>query len=467
MFLRCHSLLTITVVLSTFVAQDNAFAEVQSHPNIIWVIAEDLCPDFGCYGNIDVRTPNIDSFASKGCIYRNAYATSPVCSPSRSALITGMYQTSIGAHHHRSHRTDGFRLAAGIELLPETLRKVGYFSVKVTELPSDLGIQLSGKEDWNFQPPEDVWDSKKWSDLKSNQPFFAQFNFGEAHRPYQSGGARVDPEKTTTLPPYIADHLVARRDWAKYLETLQRIDEKFGKLLRQLDADGLLDNSIVMFFGDNGREDFRGKSTAFKAGSHVPLVVRWPDRIKAGTSSNALVSLLDVHASTCLVAGAELPDVCHGIPLIVDATLRRDFVFTARDRIETAIDRVRTVQDARYRYIRNFIPDQPHLLDRRYYDRTNPVRGLMRELNAQGKLSSAQAKVFVAPRPNEELYNLVADPFELDNLAVSDDPTHQSALRQMRSELKAWMSHTKDMGYQPEPATAVNSTRETRKNGSR
>ncbi|QDU93300.1 sulfatase family protein [Lignipirellula cremea] len=449
--------LPIAVLLLAAIPTD-ATAEDLARPNVLWIVAEDLCPDLGCYGNADVTTPHLDRFAREGCLYRNAFATSPVCSPSRSALITGMYQTSIGAHHHRSHRTDGYRLPEGVKILPELLRPAGYYCVQLRQFPADVDLHSGGKEDWNFTHPELVWDSHAWSDLKSHQPFYAQVNFGEAHRPYRSSGPAIDPEKVTTLPPYIADHPIARRDWADYLETLQTIDEKFGRVIDLLRADGLLDNTVVIFLGDNGREDFRGKSTAFLAGSHVPLLVRWPGKIAPGSENDGLVSLLDVHASTCAIAGVELPAGCAGLPLLVDSKQRREYLFTARDRIENAVDRVRTVQDGRYRYLRNFLPDRPHLMDRRYYDRTNPVRNLMRQMHADGKLTPGQAKVFAPQRPPEELYDLSTDPFELKNLAGSPDPAHQAALKNLREQLDAWLVETQDQGAQPEPPEAVNAT---------
>lgn len=434
--------------------------ERSSPPNILWIIAEDLGPDFGCYGNPDVSTPIIDRLAAEGRTYTNAFATCPVCSPSRSALITGLYQTSTGTHHHRSHRTDGFRLPAGVKLLPERLRQAGYFNAFVPQIDASPKRQRrgGGKQDWNFTPPERVWDSNDWDDLKLHQPFFALTGFNEAHRPYRSGGPKIAPAKLTSLPPYIADHPIARQDWADYLETLQLVDVKVGKILEWLEENKLSENTIVCFFADNGREDFRGKSTAFDAGTRVPLIIRWPGKLKAGSRSDELVSLIDLTASAIVLAGLPIPKECHGKPFLAEGTPPRQFVFTARDRIENAVDRVRTVYDGRHRYIRNLMPNQPHLMDRRYYDRTNPVRNLMRELNDEGKLTPGQAKVFATPRPREELYDLKADPYELTNLADSQQLEHRTALKKLRAELEQWMVQTKDLGDQPEPPEAVNAT---------
>ncbi|QDT66322.1 sulfatase family protein [Calycomorphotria hydatis] len=452
-----------------FIAASCPAAEPQTAPpNILWIIAEDLCPDFGCYGNTDVSTPRIDQLASEGRLYTNAFATCPVCSPSRSALFTGMYQTSIGAHHHRSHRTDGYQLPENVKLLPERLRDAGYFSARLpqrSEASAQQQRRGGGKTDWNFTAPENVWDSNDWNDLKSHQPFFAVTGFNEAHRPYRRGGPEINPETITTLPAYIADHPIARQDWGDYLETLQLIDTKVGYILDWLDESGLSDNTMVCFFADNGREDFRGKSTAFDAGTRVPLIIRWPHYLSAGSRSDELVSLIDMTASAISLAGQPLLKECHGIPFLVLDTPPRTVVITARDRIENAVDRVRTAYDGRFRYIRNFMPNQPHLMERRYYDRTNPVRNLMRELNEAGRLSPGQAKVFHSPRSDEELYDLNNDPNELHNLSTSTSAEHQAALIKLRQEVDDWMAETGDQGGEPEPEEAQNATQGRRRSG--
>ncbi|MFN2180910.1 MAG: sulfatase-like hydrolase/transferase [Candidatus Promineifilaceae bacterium] len=431
----------------------------QERPNILWIVAEDLGQEFFCYGNPDVVTPNVDSLAAQGRLYHNAFATSPVCSPSRSALITGLYQTSIGAHHHRSHRHDGYRLPEGVKLVPQRLRQAGYFCAQITDFPRHSGLRASGKVDWNFTAPEHVWDSDSWADLKAHQPFFAMINLGEAHRPYRSkAGPGVDPDQITTLPPYVADHPLAREDWAAYLETIQSLDMKIGAIMALIDEDGLRDNTLVAFFGDHGREDFRGKASAFDGGYRVPLVIRWPDHLPPGSASNELVSLIDISASTLALAGLPTAEV-HGLPFLVGEAPPREFVFMARDRIEESLDRVRMVFDGRFRYIRNFLPDQAHFIERDYYDRTNPVRSLMRELHAEGKLTPEQAKVFALQRPPEELYDLQSDPYELHNLVTGSSAAlpdeAQSALFRMRAALESWIEETGDQGGEPEDPEAV------------
>ena len=440
--------------ITVFAAENGSEAQTTSgRPNILWIIAEDIGLDLGCYGNRDARTPRLDKLASQGRLYRRAYSTGPVCSPSRSAFMTGMYQTSFGAHHHRSHRDDGYQLPAGVRLISDRLREAGYFTANVVEFPAAMKLRGAGKTDWNFQPPDKPFDSNKWETLKSRQPFYAQVNLSETHRIYKKAKNNpTDPAKLT-LPPYLPDHPVAREDWALYHDSMMALDTKVGAVLERLEQEGLSGNTIVFFFGDNGRECFRGKYFAYEQGCQVPLMVRWPKLLPAGSTSDELVSLIDVTATTLALAGVPVPEEMQGQPFLGPNAKRREHLFTAMDRVGTKVDRVRTVRDARYKYIRNFEPTRPYLLPRMpYADNTNPNFNLMRRLYAEGKLNAVQAKFLAPIKPAEELYDLQTDPFELNNLAES--PEYKQVLTRLRSALEKWMVDTKDLGRTPEdPAT--------------
>jgi N-sulfoglucosamine sulfohydrolase len=191
--------------------------QLPSRPNILWLIAEDSGPHLGCYGTKEVTTPNLDRLAAEGVRYTRSFVTCPVCSPSRSAFMTGMYQTTIGAHNHRSHRDDGYTLPDGVRLLTDWMRDTGYFTANVRQFPAPIKFRGSGKTDWNFQYDGKPFDSDRWTDLKANQPFFAQVNFQETHRAFNAP-RKADPAKVE-IPPYYPDHLVTREDWAKYLDS--------------------------------------------------------------------------------------------------------------------------------------------------------------------------------------------------------------------------------------------------------
>lgn len=441
----------IFAALWTFPGLHRACA-ADSRPNILWIIAEDVCRDFGCYGAGAARTPNIDRFARESCRFERAFATAPVCSASRSAFMTGLYQTRIGAHNHRSRRAAEYKRAPGVRLITERLREAGYFTANVRALPAELGFSGAGKTDWNFFDDGKAFDSAKWDDLKAHQPFYAQVNIHETHRPYYTAAKNpTDPAKVK-LPPYLADDPLIRADWAAYLDEVAVLDEKVGALLRQLERDGLRENTVVFFFGDHGREDFRGKYHAYEQGFEVPLIVRWPALLTPGSTSDALVSLLDVHAQTLSLAGVKA-DGLDGMPFFGADAKKREFIFGARDRIDDTPDRVRTVRDGRFKLIRNYEPQRPYLQRMAYAEITNPTYNRMRQLFAEGKLNADEAKFMAAHRPAEELYDLKADPFELHNLA--DDPSQQTTLLRLRAKLDDWIAGTNDRGAIPENPQVV------------
>lgn len=425
-------------------------------PNILWLIAEDMGPALGCYGQKEVSTPNLDRFAAAGVRYTRAYTTAPVCSASRSAFLTGMYQTTLGAHNHRSHRDDGFRLPEGVKVLPEWMRAAGYFTANVVALPT--GFRGSGKTDWNFTPPEKPFDSKDWSDLASHQPFYAQVNFQETHRTFRAP-KRADPAKVE-LPPYYPDHPVARTDYAAYLDAATELDRKIGLVLAQLEKDGLADNTIVMFFGDHGEAMVRGKQFCYEEGLHIPLLIRWPKNFptpahfQAGKVDDRLIEAIDFAPTMLTLAGAPVPPKMQGRVFLGDkAAPPREYAFGARDRCDETVFRLRTVRDARYRYIRNFTPDRPFLQKNDYKEKQYPVWTLLPQLHAEGKLTPAQAALCAPTMPSEELYDLTTDPHEIHNLAT--EPTHAATLQRLRAVLEKWIEDTGDQGRTPEPTEVV------------
>jgi arylsulfatase A-like enzyme len=432
-------------------------ADAVKRPNILWLIAEDFGPELGCYGTSQVSTPNLDQLAVEGVRYTRAYTTAPVCSASRSAFMTGMYQTTIGAHNHRSHRDDGYQLPDGVRVLPDWLRDAGYFTANIVTLPPGCGFKGTGKTDWNFTPPEKPFDSKDWSDLAAHQPFYAQVNFKETHRKFNAP-SRADPAKVV-IPPYYPDHPVTRKDWAQYLDSAAELDRKVGLILAQLAADGLAENTIVIFFGDHGQAHVRGKQFCYEEGLHIPLLIRWPKsfpapkQLQPGLVDDRFIEAIDLAPTMLAIAGASKPAKMQGrIFLGERAEAPREYVFGARDRCDETVFRFRTVRDARYRYIRNFTPDRPFLQANEYKERSYPVWNLLKDLHAQGKLTPAQDFLCQPTMPSEELYDLEADPHEIKNLATSESPEHQAALQRLRDTLEKWIVETDDQGRVFEPA---------------
>lgn len=450
-----------------------AAAENSPPPNIVWIVGENLKLDLGCYGQKNVATPNLDSLAADGVRFTRVFATSPVCAPSRSAFMTGMYQTTTDMHHMRSHRDDDYRLPAGVRPLTHRLKDVGYLTANIVHIGDR--VVGTGKLDLNFVNEGPVYDTAEWAKLKHHQPFFAQINtpeieydiydrqtaakprvrwVGEDWHPQIATPDNVQP------PPYYPDHPVVREEWARYLNSVSGMDVRVGWILEQLEADGLADNTIVMFFGDNGRLEARGIHWCWDTGLHVPMIIRWPAGVPApsgyvaGAVNDNVISLLDITATTLGFAGLEPPAGMQSRRFMGHTVDRpRVYAFSARDRIDETENRIRSVRDARFHYLRNYRPDGFPSLNR-YKEKCFAVKPLMRQLMAQGRLSGAAADL-MQPVPPEQLYDTAADPHEIHNLADSDDPEHQAALLRLRAALDTWISETGDRGEFPEPRDVV------------
>lgn len=431
--------------------------------NILWIIGEDLGPELACYGHPEVHTPNLDRLAAQGVRYTHAYTTAPVCSPSRSALHTGMYQTTIGAHNHRSHREDGYELPEGVQVITDRFRAAGYYTANLVQLsddPQESYFRGTGKTDWNFHYEGEPFDGDQFSDLPAHEPFFAEVNFPETHRGHEWDHAHehinttADPAKVK-LPPYYPDHPEARAVWAQYLNAVMSLDRKVGYVLDRLEELGLAERTLVVFMGDHGRAMVRGKQWPYESGLHIPLILRWPKAYEppagyeAGMVDDRLLAHIDITATSLSLAGIQPPLLMQGRVFLGDrAAPERQYVFGGRDRGDETVDRIRTVRDGRFRYIRNFYPERPFLQTNRYKEFTYPIIPLMRELQAEGQLTPAQARLLAPTRPVEELYDLEKDPYEIFNLA--DDPSYAARLRSMRALVDAWIMETNDQGRTPE-----------------
>ncbi|RRB07253.1 sulfatase family protein [Larkinella rosea] len=420
-------------------------------PNIIWILSEDISTELSCYGTPVVQTPVLDQLAKEGIRFTNAFTTAPVCSPSRSAIITGMYQTSIGAHNHRSHRDDGYHLPAPVKPITDYLRQAGYYTVNVkTAAP---GVATPTKTDFNFIPDHPVFDGTDWNQRKTGQPFFAQLTIDETHRGkawktvVKAHEPRINPDDVV-LPPYYPDHPIARADWATYLESIQLMDSYVGKILQRLKDEGISENTVVIFSGDNGRCHVRDKQFLYEGGIHVPLIIRWPGQLKAGQVNTDLVSAIDVSATILKLAGVEPPAYLDGRVMLGAGIKKREYIVAARDRMDETVDKMRCIRDRQFKYIRNYLPERPYMQPNKYKETEYPMWNLLKELNQQGKLTPAQA-LFVAPtKPAEELYDLKTDPHELTNLATL--PRYRKTLGKMRTILDSWVRTTNDQGQFPE-----------------
>ncbi|WP_461533649.1 sulfatase family protein [Sinomicrobium sp.] len=388
----------------------NVFA-LQKNPNILWIIADDLGNDLGCYGNMDVYTPNLDRLAAEGIRFTNAYATAPVCSPSRSSLITGMYPVSINSLNHRT--LDKKPLPRGIAPITAYFRKEGYFCTNADE------YREKGKEDYNFDT-EYIYDGIDWDERQPDQPFFAQIQIFEPHRPFVSDTEHpVDPDMVQ-VPPYYPDHPLIRKDWAMYLESIQVLDKKVGAVLDWLEEEGLIDETVIFFFGDHGRPHLRDKQFLYEGGLRTPLIARFPPGMAEKGVVENLVSLIDVSATSLALAGVVLPPHLQGKPFFGDDKEIRKYVYGFRQRMGDAVDDSRSITDGRYKLIWNRMPEVPWMQLSSYKKTSYPAFSLYQYLYEKGELGIPFNLFMAEYKPEIELYDLKDDPYELKNLANTD-----------------------------------------------
>jgi len=442
-----------------------------SRPNIVWISNEDMGPRLGAYGDPLARTPVLDRFARESVRYTNAFTTAPVCAPSRAAIITGMYQTSIGAQHMRTTEDrvpelPGPYLAVPpfyVKAFPEYLRAAGYFTTN------------RAKTDYQFGVPFTIWDdlgrAAHWRNRPDvNLPFFSVFNLEVTHEsqifptsPARQGKPLVTDPAKVVVPPYYPDTPAVREELARMYDNIADMDSQVGEILKQLADDGLAENTIVFYWSDHGDGVPRAKRSLYDSGLHVPLMIRWPKAIApaaAGSVSDRLVSLIDLAPTVLGLAGVAIPTHLQGRlftgPNATPDNGRSrtttapapDFVFAARDRMDIEYDMMRSARDGRFLYIRNFAPELPYAGHIIYRNQSAIMQEWFR-LQAEGKLTGPASSWMRTSRPAEELYDTKADPHQVRDLAA--EPAHRATLERMRNAVTDWMARTGDQGLVNEP----------------
>jgi arylsulfatase A-like enzyme len=446
-------------------------------PNILLILAEDMSPRAGAFGDPVAVTPTIDRLAREGVRYPNTFTASGVCAPSRAALMTGVHQIALGAHNMRTSDRDYATVPPPeIKAFPELLRAAGYY----TYTDYKLDYQFSGFRAGSG--PFTIWNDEgfraSWRNRKPGQPFFGLVNLFVTHESAlypRTGWPKslahlgtqvfyffkffghedvVEPE-AVSVPPYYPDTPLVRKDLARHYNNIHHMDEMLGGILAELDEDGLANSTVVIWSTDHGDGLPRAKREVYDSGIRVPLIIRWPsgmwpDALEPGATDEGLVSFVDLAPTLLSIAGIEMPEFMQGRVFTGNAmTPPRAYVYAAKDRMsDVAIpDRQRAVRDARYKYIRNYRPERPGAVRLRWRD-WQDISSELWSLHETGSLQGATALWFQAPRPPEELYDTVEDPHEVRDLA--DDSSHAETLERMRQALDRWLERTGDLGVVPE-----------------
>ncbi len=456
-----------SVFILALVAGGSIAQATTQRPNILWIVSEDNSPFIGAYGDQAATTPNIDALARQGILYENAYCTAPVCAPSRFTLVTGLYPPAFGTENMRSE----YPLPQFVKFFPRYLREEGYYTSN------------NAKKDYNTVDQPEAWDESgnkaTYKNRKPGQPFFAVFNIGTSHessifgyearkKMYAAFSGQPldsiklprdkplvhDPEKIR-IPPYLPANDAMKHDWALYYDKIQEMDSEVGAILKELEAAGLSDNTIVFYYGDNGGVLGRSKRFVFESGLRIPLVVRIPEKFRtpatplAGSRAEQLVDFTDFAPTVLSLAGIAPPGYLQGHAFLgKHSAAPRAQVFNFRGRMDEGIDLVRSIRNKKYRYVKNFMPHRPYGQHIEFLWMAGSIRAWEQDYK-DGKLNELQSRFF-KPKPSEELYDIEKDPDNIHNLAAN--PAFKNVLSELRKETFNWLIKIKDVGFIPEPA---------------
>jgi arylsulfatase A-like enzyme len=438
----------------------------QNKPNIVWVVCEDISPTLSMYGDNTAKTPVLDQLAKEGMVYTNAYATVGVCAPSRSAIITGMYPTSIGTMHMRTGKdifSWGKRdyeidinindvsgkpirqystvIPEEVKCFPEYLRANGYYCTN------------NAKTDYQFAAPITAWDENDekahWRNRPKDTPFFSIFNFGTTHESRLWKNAdkpqTVDPENVK-VAPYFQDTEISRTDIARHYSNIELMDKEVGNIIAQLKEDGLYDNTIIFFYSDHGGPLPRQKRAIYDSGLKVPFIVKDVDSRNKGRNDR-MISFVDLAPTLLSLVNIKPPAYMQGKAFLGNyAEKPRDFIYGSSDRFDEVTDRLRAVRDKQFLYVWNYYPEKIKYKDIKYRKQI-PMMMEMLTLRDQKKLNEIQMQWFET-KTSEELYDCKNDPDNIKNLI--DDPKYKEELNKLR---KAFLMHQQefvDLGLIPE-----------------
>ncbi|MDN5203641.1 sulfatase-like hydrolase/transferase [Fulvivirgaceae bacterium BMA10] len=414
-------------------------------PNILWIVSEDNSPFLGCYGDTLATTPNLDKLASGGNLYTHAYANTPVCAPARNTIITGVYANSSGNQHMRSK----YQKSEIVNFFPKYLRNLGYYCTN------------NAKEDYNTIKPDSVWDESSnqahYQNRKGDQPFFHIFNIGishesSIHKSVLGSELKHDPDQMV-LPPYHPDTEEMRHDWAQYYDKISTMDERVGSILKELEENGLAENTIVFYYSDHGGVLGRSKRYVYESGTRVPFIIRVPEKYKHlrpgknGEAINRMISFVDLAPTMLSLTGIPIPDYMQGNAFLgPQKSEDPEYAFMFRGRMDERYDMSRAVRDHKFRYIHNYMPYRIYGQALEYLWRAPSMKSWEKAYH-DGKCDTIQS-IFWNTKPVEELYDTENDPWEVTNLA--EKPEYKEVLLRMRKANLEWIKEIKDVGFIPE-----------------
>ena len=461
------NMLNLRIIILVFFLTYSCSKNSQKPLNVVWISCEDMGPILGSYGNDIIKTPNLDKLASEGVRYTNAYSTVGVCAPSRFSIITGMYPARLGAHNMRTgdyhnYKTPeevSYRKNIGVidkegknipeyEVVPPTHVK------PFTEILRTKGYYCANnfKCDYQFNAPFTAWDevssTVSYRDAPKDKPFFYVWNTLLTHesRIWERSNQplTVNPEDII-IPSYFPDIPEVRNDIARKYSNIEAMDKKVGELMNQLEEDGVLDNTIIMFWSDHGGNLLRQKRAVGNSGLNVPLIIRYPNKMDAGKVDERIVSLMDLGPTVLSLLNIEPPKHYDGKaiagPYEDDP---REYAFGTADRFDESTDMQRSVLDGRYVYVKNFLPELPLIYRNKYRERITMNSKLI-QMDSLNMLEGDAAYIFMKTKPVEEFYDLANDPYEVHN--IIDNPKYSKRINDFRAALENWQKEINDQGF--------------------
>lgn len=434
--------MTRFLTLFTLLAASAAFSA--DRPNILWITSEDNGPQLGCYGDSYAITPHLDALAKKSLRFTRAASNAPVCAPARTTVISGLYPPATGAEHMRSMT----KLPEGFKMFPAYLREAGYYTTN------------NSKEDYNLEKTADPWSESSgkahWKNRPEGVPFFSVFNFTISHESQIRNAIaekdRIHDPAKVRVRAYHPDTPEVRKDWAQYYDRITMMDAQCGQALAELDAAGLADDTIVIYWGDHGSGMPRSKRWPYNSGVNVPMIAHFPEKWRslapegyaAGGTSDRMVAFVDLAPTMLSLAGIQPLEWMQGTAFAGKfAAEAPKYSYSFRGRMDERYDMTRTVMDQRYVYLRQYMPHRIYGQHVGYMFET-PTTRVWHDLFHAGKLNEAQSH-FWQKKPAEELYDLQADPDEVNNLAAS--PEHREVLERMRQAHRDWVLRVRDVGF--------------------